>query len=247
MPGAGEYLPDATEGITRVDDLLKAKIFTRSRDYRRQPCLSCRHSSYRHRRAKRGLHDLGDLVSGPRGRHWGVVARVPGPSERLNDRLQRKIGDLFDHWHLFVAHPLTPAERRTVQRITRGLPPLRTLRGIMDEMYRLLDRRCRTHTALAQSAKLWMRVRRFRRVGKTLSRSFFPNLEKALSFLDDALLPATPNTIEPGNRHRRMPKTVYCVRTPSEIHARIAIHMLRDAQGTGRFDTTHTLQHVRAG
>ena len=167
---------------------------------------------------------------------------------RRNERLQRKIGDLFEHRHLFVAHYLTPAERRTVQRITSGLPQLRTLREIMDKVYRLFDRRCRTDTALAKLAKLRMRVRRFRKVGKTLSKLFSPNLEKALTFLDDTLLPATSNAVERGNRrHRKMQKTVYRVRTQQHIHARIAIDMLRDAQATGRFDTTQSLHHARAG
>jgi len=64
MSGPGEYLPDATEGITRVEDLPKPKIIRRSRDYRRQPCPDCGHSAYRDRRTQRTLHDLGDLVSG---------------------------------------------------------------------------------------------------------------------------------------------------------------------------------------
>lgn len=167
---------------------------------------------------------------------------------RRNERLQAKIGELFEHRHLFVAHHLTPAERRTLQRITRGLPHLRTLREIMNEVYRLFDRRCRTYTALAKLAKLRNRVRRFRKVGKTLSKLFSPNLEKALIFLDDSLLPATSNAVERGNRrHRKMQKTVYRVRTQQHIHARIAIDMLRDAQASGRFDTTHTLHHARSG
>ena len=167
---------------------------------------------------------------------------------RRNERLQQKIGDLFEHRHLFVAHYLTAVERRTVQRITRGLPQLRTLREIMDEVCRLFDRRCRTETALAKLAKLRMRVRRFRKVGKTLSKLFSPNLEKALTFLDDTLLPATSNAVERGNRrHRKMQKTIYRVRTQQHIHARIAIDMLRDAQATGRFDTTQTLHHARTG
>ena len=45
MPGLGEYLPDATEGITRVEDLLNPKIVQRSRDSRRQPCPTCGHSA----------------------------------------------------------------------------------------------------------------------------------------------------------------------------------------------------------
>jgi hypothetical protein len=167
---------------------------------------------------------------------------------RRNDRLQKKIGDLFKHRHLFVAHDLTSAERRTLGRITRGLPQLRTLREIMDEVYRLFDRRCRSDTALAKLAKMRMRVRRFRKVGKSLSKLFSPNLQKALTFLDDKLLPATSNAVERGNRrHRKMQKTVYRVHTQQHIHARIATDMLRDAQATGRLDTTKTLHHARAG
>jgi hypothetical protein len=64
MSGPGEYLPDATEGITRVEDLPKPKIIQRSRDYPRQPCPHCGKSCYRDRRFQRMLHDLGDLISG---------------------------------------------------------------------------------------------------------------------------------------------------------------------------------------
>jgi hypothetical protein len=96
-------------------------------------------------------------------------------------RLQQKIADLFEHRHLFVQHDLTPAERRTLQKITRGLPQLRTLRELMEEAYRLFDRRCRTDTALAKLAKLRRRVRRFKQVGKILSKLQSPNLEKALT------------------------------------------------------------------
>ena len=48
-------------------------------------------------------------------------------------RIEAKIADLFEHRHLFVQRHLSPAERQTLQRITRGLPALRTLRQIMDE------------------------------------------------------------------------------------------------------------------
>ena len=167
---------------------------------------------------------------------------------RRNRRLQRKIGDLFEYRYLFVAHHRTPAERKILGRITRGLPQLCPLRQIMDEVYRLFDRRCRTDTALDKLAKLRMRVRRFKQVGKTLGKLFSPNLEKALTFLDDKQLPATSNAVERGNRrHRKMQKTIYRVRTQQHIHARIANDMLRDAQARGRFDTTQTLHHARAG
>ena len=62
MPGPGEYLADRTEGITRVEDLPKAKVVQRSRNYSSRPCPQCERSCYRHRTLGRTLHDLGDLV-----------------------------------------------------------------------------------------------------------------------------------------------------------------------------------------
>lgn len=163
-------------------------------------------------------------------------------------RVEQKIADLFDNRHLFVQHHLTPAERRTLQRITRGWPELRALRQIVDEVYRLFDRRCRTDTALGKLARLRQRVGRFKIVGQMLKKLFSPTLEKALTFLDDSLLPATSNAVERGNRrHRKMQKTIYRVRTGQHIRQRIAVDMLREAQAPGRLQTTHTLHHARAG
>jgi hypothetical protein len=42
MPGPGEYRPDPSEGIIRIEDLPKPKIRCQSRNYRRQPCLPAR-------------------------------------------------------------------------------------------------------------------------------------------------------------------------------------------------------------
>ena len=163
-------------------------------------------------------------------------------------RIEQKITDLFDHRHLFVQHRLTPAERKTLLRITLGHPELRILRQIVDETYRLFDRRCRTDTALAKLAKLRQRVRRFKRLAHTLKKLFSSTLEKALTFLDDSLLPATSNAVERGNRrHRKMQKTIYRVRTGPHIRQRIAVDMLRDAQAQGRSQTTRTLHYARAG
>jgi len=65
MPGPGEYVPDSTEGITRVDDLPKPKLVRRSRVYEHRCCPQCGKSCRRHRRTRqRMLHDLGDLVAG---------------------------------------------------------------------------------------------------------------------------------------------------------------------------------------
>jgi hypothetical protein len=64
MAGPGRYVRDVTEGITRVEDLPKAKIFRRQRNYPRRRCPDCGHSAYRLRTAVRRLHDVGDLISG---------------------------------------------------------------------------------------------------------------------------------------------------------------------------------------
>jgi hypothetical protein len=166
---------------------------------------------------------------------------------RQAKRLQRKIADLFEQRYLFVQHDLTVAQRRRVRTITRGMPPLRTLRDIMEEVYRLFDRRCRTDTALAKLAKLRRRVRRFKQVGQVLSKLQSPNLEKALTFLDDKLLPSTSNAVERGNRrYRKMQKTVYRVRTQEHIHDRIALDMLRDSHKNGRTNTIQMLHKDRA-
>jgi hypothetical protein len=163
-------------------------------------------------------------------------------------RIEVKIADLFDHRHLFVQHHLTPVHRKTLQRITRGQLHLRVLRQIVDEIYRLFDRRCRTDMALAKLAKLRQRVSRFKGLAQTLKKLFSPTMEKALTFLDDSLLPATSNAVERGNRrHRKMQKTIYSVRTGQHISQRIAMDMLRDAQAQGRLQTTQTLHYARAG
>jgi transposase len=60
-PGPGEYVPDSTEGITRVEDLPTPLVRQRSRDYPRRRCPHCGRSCYRHARGQRSLHDLGCL------------------------------------------------------------------------------------------------------------------------------------------------------------------------------------------
>ena len=162
-------------------------------------------------------------------------------------RLEDKITDLFDHRYLFVKHHLTGAERRTLGRVSRGRRPLRPLRRIMDQVYRLFDRRCRTDTALGKLAHLRRHVRRFKSVGKTLQKLDSTNLEKALTFLDDSCLPPTSNAVERGNRrHRKMQKSIYRVRTQANIRGRIALDMKRDAQAEGRTQTIGLLHKIRA-
>jgi hypothetical protein len=64
VSGPGQYLPDATEGITRPEDLPRAKVVRRSRNYPHLPCPHCGKSCFRNRTRKRLLHDVGDLVHG---------------------------------------------------------------------------------------------------------------------------------------------------------------------------------------
>jgi len=167
---------------------------------------------------------------------------------RRKKKLQEKISNLFEHRYLFVKHSLTAKEKKIFLRITRGLNNLRNLRSIMDEIYRLFDRRCRTETALKKLAKLRCRVRRFKTLGQTLKKLFTPNIEKALTFLDDSQLPSTSNAVERGyRRHRKMQKSVYRVRTQNNISRRIAIDMQREEQAQGRLQTIQILHNVRNG
>ena len=177
----------------------------------------------------------------------GRPAPAEIPQVRAAQRLQTKVNDLYTDRHLFVQRHLTPAQRRRLEHITRGLPHLRTLRQFMDDFYRLFDRRCRTATAQAKLAQLRRRVRRFTHAGKTLHRLFSPTVEKALTFLDDRLLPATSNAVERGNRrHRKMQRSVYRVRTEANLVGRIALDLFREAQAPDRTKIIAWLHQARA-
>jgi hypothetical protein len=57
-------------------------------------------------------------------------------------------------------------------------------------------------------------------LGATRKQLFSPTLEKALTFLDDKLLPSTSQAVERGNRrYRKMQKSVYRVRPQAQIRA----------------------------
>jgi hypothetical protein len=180
----------------------------------------------------------------PRGRPGSKAARR---AARRKKRIEEKVGELFTHRHLFVQRQLTPSERATLRRVTRGLPQLRRLRALMEDVYRLFDRRCRTATAVAKLAALRTRLRRFGRLREVLKKLLSPGLEKALVFLDERLMGATSNAVERGNRrYRKMQKTVYRVRTQRAIEGRLALDLQRERQGEGRVETTQTLHKARA-
>jgi transposase len=64
MYGPGEYVPDGTEGITRVVDLPKPRVEPRSRNYPARRCPRCGARAGRYATATRTMHDLGDPRAG---------------------------------------------------------------------------------------------------------------------------------------------------------------------------------------
>src|ERR671930_265404 len=104
---------------------------------------------------------------------------------RTKKRLAAQRTALFASRYLFVQRHLNTTERKTLWRVSRGFPQLQALRAIMEQVYALFDRRCRTQTALDKLAKLRRRVQRFTALSYTLKKLFAPTLDKALTFLDD--------------------------------------------------------------
>lgn len=182
----------------------------------------------------------------PKGKRGRPCKKDRAKARRIARQKQR-VADLFEHRHLFVRRRLTRGQQKVLQRLTRGLRALRTLRQIMDEVYRLFDRRCKTATALKRLAKLRTRVRRFKRVGRTLEQLQSGNLEKALVFLDDRLLGSTSNAVERANRRfRKAQKSIYSVRTQLHLEQRIALDMFRELWASRRASTLKVLHVARS-
>lgn len=160
---------------------------------------------------------------------------------------KRCVAELFEHRYLFVRHHLSDAQRKQLRKLTYGHHELRTLRKIMEEVYRLFDRRCRTRTALKKLQRLRRRVRRFKKLGKSLDKLKSPNLEKALVFLDDKLLGGTSNAVERANRRfRKAQKSIYCVRTKEHLEQRLALDMYREQRADKRAGSLKTLHNTRS-
>jgi hypothetical protein len=179
----------------------------------------------------------------PRGR----PSQEQQPLARKAKRHKQRVADLFENRYLFVRHQLSQAQRQQLVRLTRGLPQLRKLREIMDEVYRLFDRRCKTQTAVQKLAKLRRRLRRFTALGQALNKLNSPNLEKALEFLDDRLLGSTSNAVERGNRRfRKAQNSIYSVRTKEHLEQRLALDMHREQRAPKRQQTMKTLHVARS-
>lgn len=184
------------------------------------------------------------IPSLPRGRPGTAAQKA---KVKLAKRIRQRITDLFDHRYLLVQHGLASSEEKILRRLSRPYPEVRDLRELMNEVYRLFDRRCRMDTAQAKLAKLRRKLGRFKHLGKVLSKIKSPNLEKALTFLDDKELESTSNSVERANRrHRKMQKSIYRVRTKESLISRIACDMMRDKE-LGSQNTFVRLLHASRG
>src|SRR5437763_1745619 len=95
--------------------------------------------------------------------------------------LRQQVTDLFEHRRLFVKRTLSEKERNILKGLTLIDKRLQVLRAIMEEVYRLFDRRCSITTAQKKLKKLRRRLRRYEELGKVLDKLNSPNLEKALT------------------------------------------------------------------
>ncbi|MBY0228391.1 MAG: hypothetical protein K2W96_03830, partial [Gemmataceae bacterium] len=194
--------------------------------------------------AKAVLHALAGMrrrmkAEIPKRRRGRPSKEEEAAARRIAERVQRVA-------HLFVRHGLSAKQKEGLRRLTGGLPRLGVLRGIMDEAYRLFDRRRRTGTALAKLETLRKRVRRLTSLGRALDKLESPTLEKASEFLDDKLLPSTSNAVERSNRRfRKAQRAVYGVRTKSSLEQRIALDMRREQRAKARRRTARTLHEDR--
>ncbi len=63
MAVPGKYVPDATEGILRPEDLPPPLVIERKRVRKRSRCPRCAHRCYQRRPMERTLHELGSRSS----------------------------------------------------------------------------------------------------------------------------------------------------------------------------------------
>jgi hypothetical protein len=101
--------------------------------------------------------------------------------------------------------------------------------------------------ALRKLARLRLRAQRFKGLRQAQKKLWSPNLEKALAFLDDSLLPPTSNAVERTNRrHCKTQKTIYCLGTKAQVYGRTSPGCLREARTRAREEATQVLHLQRA-
>jgi hypothetical protein len=191
------------------------------------------------------LKDLNRLVlralarfrkSLPKGRKLKRGRPVKNNSPR-QDPVRKFRKALWEHRYLWVKKHLSEAEELTIKNLCRRQSFLRDLRHLVDLIYQLFDKRCRTQTALEKLQRLrsYSVFRQSKYLKPILKRLNSPHLEKALCFLDNKLLEATSNSVESSNRkHRKFQKSVYRVRALHTLSARIKFEMLLDKERATR-------------
>jgi hypothetical protein len=155
---------------------------------------------------------------------------------------KRRAAELLEHLYLFVRHPLSSAQQQRRRKLLYGRRDLRTLRDILEEVYRLFDRRCKTQTALKKLRRR-RRVRRFKKLGQALNKLKGPVREKAREFLGDKLLGATSNAVERANRRFRKARgSISSVRAKGHLEQRLALGRHREPRAPKRRQTLKALQ-----
>ena len=110
--------------------------------------------------------------------------------------------------------------------------PIRALRELMEEVYRLFDRRCRTATAIAKLVALRDRLQRSGR--KRCSKSCCRRGWKSAGVLDERLMGATSNAVECGNRRYRKMKDGVPGADATGNRRKIRVDLSRESQAQGR-------------
>jgi hypothetical protein len=113
--------------------------------------------------------------------------------------------EVWEHRFLWVRKDLSASEQEQLKSICRRQPLLRALRDLVDLVYNLFDRRCRSEAALEKLEAI-RELKVFREFTQLLGiwkRLRSKNLEKALLFLDDDCLEGTANAVERANRAYR--------------------------------------------
>ena len=114
----------------------------------------------------------------------------------------------------------------------------------MAEVYRLFDRHYRTATVLAKLVRLCQRAHRFTHVRQVLKGLLSANLEKALTFLDEACS-ATSNAVERGNHRYR--KNAEGRLSRPHGGPRLSLDLFHEAVAQSRASTLSFLHTRRAG
>ena len=233
MAKPGAYVADVTEGITDPAQLPKAAVQKRLRSRRQAPCPRCGKSCYRDSEGARTLHDLGRLRS-----NRPVDLQVCYSKHRCEDCQIYFNTDMSG-----LAPPGAHYTQRVIQVLDHA-PAHADIEKLFVRFKAALDvRGLMLQGITTDGAPLYPEP-----LAKVFGAVFSPNLEKALTFLDDALLPATSNAVERSNRrHRKMQKSVYRVRTLRSLTGRIALDLYRERHRSARFNTTFTLHLARAG